>query len=149
MAGINKVILVGHLGRDPEIRQVNGDVKVASFSLATTESYKNRDGLRVDNTEWHNIVLWRGLAEVAERYLRKGNLVYIEGKIKTRSWEDEHGNKKYRTEIIADQMTMLGKKDDNAAVPPPSLPDDQPAASSGAAPEDPLGADSPDNDLPF
>ena len=112
MAGINKVILVGHLGKDPEIRSLESGAKVASFSLATTESYKGKDGQRVEQTEWHNIVLWRGLADITEKYLKKGNLVYIEGKIRSRSYEKD-GIKKYITEIIADNMTMLGGKRDS------------------------------------
>lgn len=112
MAGVNKVILIGNLGKDPEIRQLETGVKVASFSMATTESYKGKDGNRVDQTEWHNIVLWRGLAEVAEKYLKKGNTVYVEGKIRTRSWEDKEGNKRYTTEIIGDNMTMIGGRKD-------------------------------------
>ncbi len=110
MAGINKVILIGNLGRDPEVMTFDNGVKKASFSMATTESYKNRDGNRVDQTEWHNIVLWRGLAEVAEKYLKKGNMIYLEGKIKTRSYEQD-GVKKYVTEIFGDNMTMLGRRD--------------------------------------
>ena len=108
MAGVNKVILVGNLGRDPEVKYLDSGVAVANFSLATTENYKNKQGERVSQTEWHNIVLWRGLAEVAEKYLKKGSSVYIEGKIKNRKWEDKDGNTKYNTEILADNMTMLG-----------------------------------------
>ena len=141
MAGVNKVILIGNLGKDPEIMTFDNGVKKASFSLATTESYKNRDGNRVDQTEWHNIVLWRGLAEVAEKFLKKGNSVYIEGKIRSRSYEQD-GVKKYVTEIFADNMTMLGKRDSNeyenrqqqAASPPPV---DEPEIEA------------PDDDLPF
>ena len=110
MAGVNKVILVGNLGKDPEVRYLDNGVAVANFSLATTENYKNKAGERVSQTEWHNIVLWRGLAEVAEKYLKKGASVYIEGKIKTRKWEDKEGNTRYNTEILADNMTMLGGK---------------------------------------
>ena len=110
MAGVNKVILVGNLGKDPEVRYLDNGVAVANFSLATTENYKNKEGERVSQTEWHNIVLWRGLAEVAEKYLKKGASVYIEGKIKTRKWEDKEGNTRYNTEILADNMTMLGGK---------------------------------------
>ena len=110
MAGVNKVILVGNLGKDPEVRYLDNGVAVANFSLATTENYKNKSGERVSQTEWHNIVLWRGLAEVAEKYLKKGASVYIEGKIKTRKWEDKDGNTRYNTEILADNMTMLGSK---------------------------------------
>lgn len=107
MSGINKVILVGNVGKDPEIRHLEGGIAVAKFPLATSEIYKTKDGQRVDQTEWHNIVMWRGLAESAEKYLRKGALVYVEGKIRTRSWDDKDGNKKYTTEIVADTMTML------------------------------------------
>ena len=110
MAGVNKVILVGNLGKDPEVKYLDSGVAVANFSLATTESYKNKEGERVNQTEWHNIVLWRGLAEVAEKWLKKGASVYIEGKIKTRKWEDKDGNTRYNTEILADNMTMLGSK---------------------------------------
>ncbi len=110
MSGINKVILVGNLGKDPEVRHLEGGAVVAKFPLATSETYKTKDGQRVDQTEWHNIVMWRGLAESAEKYLRKGALVYIEGKIRTRSWDDKEGNKRFSTEIIADTMTMLGSK---------------------------------------
>ena len=110
MAGVNKVILVGNLGKDPEVRYLDSGVAVANFSLATTENYKNKEGERVSQTEWHNIVLWRGLAEVAEKYLKKGSSIYIEGKIKNRKWEDKDGNTRYNTEILGDNMTMLGAK---------------------------------------
>jgi single-strand DNA-binding protein len=112
MSGINKVILVGHLGKDPELRHLDGGVKVASFPLATSETY-NKDGKKVEQTEWHNIVMWRGLADIAEKFLVKGKLVYIEGKLRTRSWDDKDGNKRYQTEIVADNFTMLGRKSDN------------------------------------
>ncbi len=117
MSGINKVILVGNLGKDPEVRHLEGGAVVAKFPLATSESYKTKDGQRVDQTEWHNVVMWRGLAESAEKYLRKGSLVYIEGKIRTRSWDDKDGNKRYATEIVADTMTMLTgrKQEDNSS----------------------------------
>lgn len=111
MSGINKVILVGHLGKDPEVRHLEGGVTVASFPLATSETY-NKDGKRVEQTEWHNIVLWRGLAEVASKYLQKGKLVYIEGKLRTRSFEDKEKVKKYVTEVVAENFTMLGRKSD-------------------------------------
>jgi len=127
MAGVNRVILVGHLGKDPEIRTFentydpNKPNKVAKFSLATTESYKNKDGQKTDVTEWHNIVVRRGLAEVAEKYLRKGQLVYIEGKIKTRSY-DKDGQTRYITEIEAENMTMLGGKKDASDAPMENAP---------------------------
>lgn len=110
MSGVNKVILVGNLGKDPEVRYLDNGVAVANFSLATTENYKNKQGERVSQTEWHNIVFWRGLAEVAEKYLKKGDSVYVEGKLRTRRWEDKDGNPRYTTEILADNMTMLGNK---------------------------------------
>ncbi|MDB5151078.1 MAG: ssb [Mucilaginibacter sp.] len=111
MSGINKVILVGHLGKDPEVRNLEGGVSVTSFPLATSETF-NKDGRKVEQTEWHNIVMWRGLAEVAARFLSKGKLVYIEGKLRTRSFEDKEGLKKYTTEIVAENFTMLGRKSD-------------------------------------
>lgn len=113
MSGVNKVILVGHLGKDPEVRHLENGAVVANFSIATTETYKDRTtGERKDQTEWHNIVLWRGLAEVSEKYLKKGNQVYIEGKLRTRSWEKD-GITRYTTEVVGDNMTMLGSKGDN------------------------------------
>jgi single-strand DNA-binding protein len=114
MSGVNKVILVGNVGKDPEVRSLEGGVKVAKFSLATSESYKKPDGTKVDSTEWHNIVLWRGLAEVAERFVRKGSQVYIEGKIRSRSWDDKEGIKRYATDIIGDNMTLLGRKPEDS-----------------------------------
>lgn len=119
MSGINKVILVGHLGKDPEVRHLEGGVTVASFPLATSETY-NKDGKRVEQTEWHNIVLWRGLAEVASKYLQKGKLVYIEGKLRTRSFEDKERVKKYVTEVVAENFTMLGRKSDFENTPAPT-----------------------------
>lgn len=114
MAGINKVILVGNLGKDPEVKTLENGAKVANFTLATSETYKNRDGQKVTQTEWHNIVLWRGLADIADRFLKKGNQVYIEGKIRSRSWDDKDGNKRYITEVQGDNLTMLGgRRDDN------------------------------------
>ncbi len=115
MAGVNKVILVGNLGKDPEIRHLDSGVAVANFSLATTESYTNKQGERVNQTEWHNVVLWRGLADIAEKYLKKGNSVYIEGKIVTRKWEDKDSNTRYSTDIVADKMTMLGSKQESTS----------------------------------
>ncbi len=112
MASLNKVMLIGNLGKDPEVRTIPSGVKVANFSIATSESYTGKDGNRVEKTEWHNIVMWRGLAEVAEKYLKKGNAVFIEGKLQTRSWDDQNGVKKYMTEIMADNMVMLGGRKD-------------------------------------
>ena len=114
MAGVNKVILVGNLGKDPEVRHLEGGVAVANFSLATSETYKDKNGQKNEQTEWHNVVVWRGLAEVAEKYLKKGMTVYVEGKLRTRSWDDKEGNKRYTTEIVADNFVMLGKKESNS-----------------------------------
>ena len=111
MSGVNKVILVGHLGKDPEIRYLEGNVSVASFPLATSETF-TKDGKRIEQTEWHNIVLWRGLADVAVKYLSKGKLVYIEGKLRTRSYEDKEGVRRYTTEIVAESFNLLGRKSD-------------------------------------
>jgi len=113
MAGINKVILVGNLGKDPEVRHLEGGTTVANFTMATTEVYKDKSGNRKEQTEWHNIVVWRGLADIAEKYLKKGSTIYLEGKIKTRSY-DKDGSKHYTTDIIADSFTMLGGKKDGA-----------------------------------
>jgi single-strand DNA-binding protein len=139
MAGVNKVILVGNLGKDPEIRHLDNGIAVANFSLATTESYTNKQGERVNQTEWHNIVLWRGLADVAEKYLKKGNSIYVEGKINTRKWEDKEGVTRYSTDIIADKMTMLGSRSNNSssAVTAVSQAESSPTKSSG------------NDDLPF
>ncbi|MEZ7901315.1 MAG: single-strand DNA-binding protein [Urechidicola sp.] len=116
MAGVNKVILIGNLGKDPEVRHLESGAVVANFPIATSETYKDRKtGEKITQTEWHNIVIWRGLAEVAEKYLKKGNSVYIEGKLRTRSWDDKEGNKRYTTEIVADNMTMLGGKSDSGS----------------------------------
>ncbi len=109
---VNKVILVGNVGKDPETRYLDESIAITKFPMATSETYKNKNGERVSNTEWHNVVLWRGLAQVAEKYVKKGTQIYIEGRIKTRSYEDADGNKKYITEIVGDQMQFLGKKPD-------------------------------------
>jgi len=110
MAGINKVILIGRLGKDPDVRHLDNGVTITKFSLATSEYYKDKDGNRVEKTDWHNIVLWRNLAEIAEKYLTKGRQIYLEGKIRTRSWDDKDGNKRYTTEIIGNSFTILDSK---------------------------------------
>lgn len=130
MSGVNKVILVGNLGKDPEVKHLDSGVVVANFSIATSESYKNKQGEKVENTEWHNIVVWKGLAEIAEKYLKKGAKVYLEGSIKTRKWEDSDGKTRYATEIIGHNLVMLGKKegpsDPLGPTSDPSPPDDNP-----------------------
>jgi single-strand DNA-binding protein len=112
MRGVNRVMLIGNLGKDPDMQFLEGNIAVAKFSLATTESYKDRGGRLISQTEWHTIVLWRGLAELAQKYLHKGSLVYVEGRLKTRSWEDKEGNKKFATEIVGDNLIMLDKRHD-------------------------------------
>jgi len=107
---VNKVILIGNVGRDPEVRYFDNGLAKAQFSLATTETYKNKEGQKIVQTEWHTIVMWRKLAEIVEKYVKKGDKLYIEGKIKTRSYDDKEGNKKYITEILAENMQMLGSK---------------------------------------
>lgn len=109
MSGVNKVILIGRLGKDPEIRAFENGIKKASFSLATSEYYKDKEGKKIEQTEWHNIVCWRNLAEFAEQYLTKGKLIFLEGKLKTRSWDD-NGTKKYFTEVEANNFTILSSK---------------------------------------
>lgn len=111
---VNKVILVGNVGKDPETRYLDEDTAMTRFSMATSETYKNKAGERVSTTEWHNVVLWRGLAKVAEKYVKKGTQIYIEGRIKTRSYDDKEGNKKYVTEIVGDQMQLLSRKPDDS-----------------------------------
>jgi len=115
MAGVNKVILIGNLGKDPEVRHLEGGATVANFPMATTETYKDKNGNRQEQTEWHNIVVWRGLADVAEKYLKKGMTIYVEGKLRTRSWDDKEGNKRYTTEIVGDSFTILSKKENTAS----------------------------------
>lgn len=111
MAGsVNKVILIGNLGKDPEVRRLENGGVVANFPMATTETYTDRTtGERRDITDWHNIVVWRGLAEIVEKYVRKGTKLYVEGKLKTRSWTDKDGNTRYTTEVLADNITMLSR----------------------------------------
>jgi single-strand DNA-binding protein len=104
------VMLIGNLGKDPDVQYLEGNIAVAKFSLATTETFKDRTGKLISQTEWHTVVLWRGLAELAQKYLHKGSLVYIEGRLRTRSWEDKDGNKKFATEIVGDNLIMLDKK---------------------------------------
>ena len=112
MRGVNKVMLIGNLGKDPDIQYLEGNIPVSKFPLATTETYKDKNGKLISQTEWHNIVLWRGLAELSQKYLHKSSLVYIEGRLKTRYWEDRDHNKKAATEIIADYLIMLDKRSD-------------------------------------
>lgn len=147
MAGVNKVILVGNLGKDPEVRHLDNGRAVANFSLATSETYKNKAGEKVTNTEWHNVVLWTPLAEIAERFLKKGNQVYIEGKLTTRSWDDQEGNKRYTTEVVGREMTLLGGRPEGQGGQPSAAP----AAAAPAAAPSPVSSIPEDDsdDLPF
>nr|WP_294859594.1 single-stranded DNA-binding protein [uncultured Fluviicola sp.] len=145
---VNKVILIGNLGKDPEVRRLENGAIVASFSIATSETYTDRTtGERKDNTDWHNIVVWRGLAEVVEKYVRKGQKVYVEGKLKTRSWTDQAGATRYTTEVVADELTILTPRNDpdkQASSNNPPYPTEEPQNPS------PMNLDiSPNDDLPF
>jgi len=138
MRGINKVILVGNLGKDPEVQHLEGDITLAKFPLATSEPYKDKNGNKVDQTEWHNIVAWRQLADICGKYLHKGSGVYIEGKIRSRSYTDKDNNKKYFTEIVADDIRLLDRRTDNSDA-------DAPATASAIETAD----SNPADDLPF
>ncbi|MCB9183039.1 MAG: single-stranded DNA-binding protein [Flavobacteriales bacterium] len=146
MAGVNKVILIGNLGADPEVRHLQNGAAVANFRIATSETYKDRQtGEKREQTEWHSIVAWRGLAEITERYLRKGSKVYVEGKLRTRQWQDKDGNTRYTTEVHADEMTMLDRASGGGPGAQPGAPASvgAPAAAPAGMPEDDV------DDLPF
>ena len=139
MAGVNKVILVGRLGKDPEVRYTPNGVAIANFSIATSEEWKDKDtGEKQERTEWHRIVAWRRLGEICGEYLHKGSQIYIEGRLQTREWEDRDGNKRYTTEIVAQNMQMLGKpsREGRAESPEESYPTEEPISI-------------PDDDIPF
>jgi single-strand DNA-binding protein len=132
MASVNKVILVGHIGKDPETRFMASGDAVCNFSVATTESWKGKDGAKQEKTEWHKIVIYKKLAEIAGEYLKKGSQVYLEGRLETREWLDKDGVKKYSTEVIVSEMKMLGGKGESS---------EKPKRESASA--------APDDDLPF
>ena len=158
---LNKVMLIGNVGKDPEIRYLEGNspnganAKVATFPLATSERYRDRNGEQHENTEWHNIVAWRGLADTMERFVKKGTQLYVEGRLRTRSWTDQTGAKRFTTEIIADVIQLLGKRTDNPGAPqgyenPGAYQQSRPTyqqPQQPAAPQAP--AESPEDDLPF
>ena len=166
---LNKVMLIGNVGKDPEVRYLEGNApgagngaKVATFTLATTERYRDRNGELRENTEWHNIVAWRNSADVAEKFIRKGTQVYIEGKLRTRSWTDQSGQKRYTTEITVDNLQLHGKKSDNPGAegmpaaapaqtytPRPAAPQPQPQPAAQAPAFQAPMADEPQDDLPF
>ena len=147
MAGsVNKVILIGNLGKDPEVRYLEGGTAVATFSIATSETYKNRNGELTTTTDWHNVVVWRKLAEITEKYLKKGNKVYVEGKLKTRSWQDQDGNTRYTTEVVADNLTMLGGRKEESS----GHAESKQAEANSAKEQNPMSvADNEEDDLPF
>jgi len=146
MSGVNRVILVGRLGKDPEVRNLESGATVANFTLATSESYKDKTtGEKKEVTEWHNIVLWKNLAEISQKYLHKGDMVYIEGKLRTRSWEKE-GVTRYTTEVVADNMTMIATKGAGGGAAS-GYSQSQPSASEGIRTTAP--ADTSTDDLPF
>lgn len=148
MSGVNKVILVGRLGKDPEVRNLETGATVANFTLATSETYKDKTtGERKEITEWHNVVLWRGLAEISQKYLHKGDLVYIEGKLRTRSWEKE-GVTRYTTEVVADNMNMLGTRGAGGGAATSSDMASRPSATMERNPEFSTASNNTD-DLPF
>lgn len=146
--GINKVILAGNLGKDPEVRHLEGGAVVANFPLATTEFYKDKNGNKVEQTEWHNIVLWRAQAEYAEKYLKKGFTILVEGKLKTRAWEDKDKNKRYTTEIYGDSITILigNRRDDGNTAPAQSQ---QSAPSTDTSNSNSTTSATNPDDLPF
>ena len=154
MASVNKVILIGNLGKDPELKYLASGKAVAEFSIATSENWKDKDGNRQEKTEWHNIVLWGRTAEVAKEYLSKGSSVYIEGRLQTRSWDDNDGNKRYKTEIVGDRMQFIGSRQGGGGAPNSGS-----SQSQGGQPQEALapgggGSDSQngsggDDDLPF
>src|SRR4051812_46404821 len=149
MRGVNRVMLIGNLGKDPDVQYLEGNIAVAKFPLATTETYKDRAGKLISQTEWHTIVLWRGLAELAQKYLHKGSLIYVEGRLRTRSWEDREGNKKFATEIVADNLIMLDKRSDNSNNFPTALPSENDSIEGFSSSSELSGEDEPTGTLPF
>lgn len=147
----NKVLLIGNVGKDPEVRHLESGAAVATFTLATTERYKDRNGQYQDQTEWHNIVCWRNLAELAQNYIAKGSQIFVEGKIRTRSWTDQTSQKRYTTEIVADNIRLLGKKGDNPVQHQGSQMQHQDSARQTQYPatQDFPVDDEPSDDLPF
>ena len=144
MAGVNKVILVGNLGKDPELRYAPSGMAIANFNIATTETWKDKSGAKQDKTEWHKIVAFNKLAEICGEYLNKGKQVYIEGRIQTRQWEDKDGNKRYTTEVVAQTMQMLGPAGEKGAA--------SASGGAGAPEEQPPAMENPPaelDDIPF
>ncbi len=138
--GLNKVMLIGHLGSDPELRYTEGNVPVTTFNVATNESYKDQNGNLVERTEWHRIVAWRKLAELFAEYLKKGSKIYLEGKLQTRSWDDKDGNKRYTTEVVVNEFMFLDSKGGGGQ---------QAGGGAPTAPPEPAPGGEKDDDLPF
>ena len=153
---LNKVLLIGNVGKDPEIRHLQGGASVATITLATSERYKDRNGETRELTEWHTINAWRQLADLAENYIRKGSQIYVEGRIRTRSWDDQNGQKRYATEIQADVIQLLGRRNDSPAPQQPAPAQNQGAYNAPAQPQQSTPMVSPadltddgTDDLPF
>ena len=161
MAGVNKVILIGNLGNDPEVRTLENGTKVATLSIATSESYTDKDGNRQEQTEWHRVVYWRKTAEIVEKYVKKGSKIFVEGRLKTRSWTDKDNITRYTTEIVGDRLQMLDRREGggNGSFPPPPSSSDAPAQPQAQATAQPAATttttpaigttDNPEDDLPF
>ncbi len=147
MASLNKVMLIGNLGKDPEVRYTTSGTAVTSFSLATSERFKNRNGEWEEKTEWHNVTLWGRLAEIAGEYLAKGRTVFVEGRLQTRKWQDRDGRDRYTTEIVADKMQMLGGKGEGGGRQGAGRVPDDSAAGGSQGYEEPVF--NPDDDIPF
>ena len=148
MRGVNRVMLIGNLGKEPDVQNLEGNISVAKFPLATTETFKDRSGKLVSQTEWHTVVLWRGLADLASKYLHKGSLVYIEGRLRTRSWEDKEGNRKFATEVVGDNLIMLDKRVDSGLSSASSTGEGH--QSEITSPDDHAGGETdPSESLPF
>lgn len=150
--GINKVILIGNLGQDPDVKYMPSGAAVCNITVATTDAWSDKNtGERQERTEWHRVVLFRRLAEVAGEYLRKGSKVYVEGRLQTRKWQDKNGQERYTTEIIANDLQMLDARGGGAAnfeAPPPAFPDTEPRAQPSPQPTSPTNDDF-DDDIPF
>jgi len=147
---LNKVLLIGNVGKDPEVRHLESGASVATITLATSERFKDRGGETREITEWHTVIAWRQLADLAENYIRKGSQIYVEGKIRSRSWDDQNGQKRYVTEIQADTIQLLGRRGDNAAAPQPAQPHHAPAQPQTTPMVNPADlTDDGTDDLPF
>ncbi len=149
MAGVNKVILIGNLGKDPEVRHLDNGRAVANFSMATSEVYTNKSGERVTNTEWHNIVMWTPLAELAEKYLKKGNQLYVEGKLQTRTYDDKDGNRKYMTEVVVSTMNFLGSRGDSNDNGGSNTENKQDMREASSVSGESINMENASDDLPF